>query len=84
MKNWHAPDAMQRTTFEKIGHDRYFETMAFHAYKNDEFWDADVERQIAFNSPWSYSNLSDEWAANKGHWVVVEEIVSKLESGQKL
>jgi len=70
--------------YETIGCNRHFETMAFHATKDGEFWDADVERQICFDSNWAWESVEDEWKANKGHFAVVEELSKKLKSGQTL
>lgn len=84
MKDWHAPKPFSTSVFDTIGFNRYYETLAFLAYKNAEFWDADVSKQVDFDSEWSYSKLGDEWKANKGHWKVVEEIVGKLEDGEDL
>lgn len=81
MKNCIEEEINQGQKFMPIGLDRYFETMAFHAYKCNEFWDADVSRQISFDSEWSYPDLKDEWKANKGHIKVVEEIKEKMEKG---
>lgn len=68
--------------FQQIGHNRHFETMAFHAKENEEFWDADVQREVFFDSQWAWEKPEDEWAANKGHWAVVEEIKRKLGAGE--
>lgn len=67
--------------FTQIGADRYFETMAFYAHFKDEFWDADVSREINFSSPWRYSQIEDENNANYGHYVVIEEICRRLKEG---
>ena len=68
--------------FEEIGFNRYFETMAFHAEeKNGDFIDANVSRQVDFESEWAW-NLEDEWKANKGHWAVVDEIKQGLLDGK--
>jgi hypothetical protein len=84
MKDYHAPNMCNENKFEEIGFDRYYETMAFHAERRGEFWDADATRQVPFESEWAYSSISDEWRANKGHLAVVDEIVNRLESGQPL
>lgn len=67
--------------YEQVGADRYFEIMAFHAKKNREFWDADVEREIYFSSQCSWSNPDDELSANEGHYKVVDEICKRLLKG---
>jgi len=70
--------------YETIGHERHFETMAFHAKKEGKFWDADVSKQIDFKSERSYSSQDDEWKANKGHWAVVEELKTSLLATDKM
>lgn len=42
---------------EMIGLNRYYETMAFHAIANGPYIDADVGRQVYFDSPWSIDSL---------------------------
>lgn len=68
--------------FDTVGCDRYFETMAFHACRDGKFWDADVEREISFESKWEWELPDMEQQANDGHYAVVKEIVDKLESGE--
>ena len=42
-------------SFDVIGLNRYFETMAFHADKDDKrYFDADVRKQISFDSEGGY------------------------------
>ncbi len=44
--------------FERVGYERYYETMAFHAVPEDHrYSDANVQRQVYFNSPWSISEV---------------------------
>ena len=69
--------------FEPIGLDRHYETMAFHASTSDtRYHDADVTRQIYFESPWAISEVDADDQANIMHEMVVEEITGKLESGE--
>ena len=72
---------------DSIGVDRYYETMAFHAEIDGAYWDANVMRNVSFESPWSL----DEWntpdidnRANEMHEAVVAEIVEKLTAGIEL
>ncbi len=67
-----------------IGCNRYYETRAFHAKRNKAFWDADVTREVSFESEWCWSDMEDEWKANKGHHAVIEELSKKLLEGNKL
>jgi hypothetical protein len=47
-------DIHKENEFDTIGAGgRYYETMAFHAKKRDEYWDIDVSKQIYFNSEWA-------------------------------
>jgi len=68
--------------YDTIGCERYFETMAFEAKKevieDVIFWDADVSKQVNFDSPWCWSKVTDEMNAQNGHEKVVEEICDKL------
>lgn len=63
---------------DEIGCERYFETMAFEAKLNDEFLDADVSKQINFNSDWCISKPWKEKEANEMHDAVVMEISNSL------
>ena len=67
--------------FETVGNDRYFETMAFHAAFDGRYWDADVSRQVCFESPWRISEIDADDRANDQHEAVVSEISAKLHSG---
>ena len=68
-----------------IGFNRYYETMAFYAEFEGEYIEADVSREIPFNSKWFISQ--DEYVANKGsidnkandmHENVVKELYTSL------
>ena len=70
--------------FEEIGIDRYYETMAFHSKENDtRYHDADVSREIGFESPWAISELDADDRANEMHEAVVDEISNKLKDGYR-
>ncbi len=70
-------------TFTEIGLNRYFETMAFHSNPNDtRYHDADVTREVHFNSPWSISEVDADDRANKMHDEIVAEIALDLEDGK--
>jgi hypothetical protein len=69
-------------TFETIGHDRYFETMAFHAKPNDRFLDADISRQVSFESNWRIDQVDGEIEADAMHEAVVTEIMNRLANGE--
>jgi hypothetical protein len=63
---------------ETVGHARYFETMAFHAEYDGRYWDANVSREVEFDSPWSIAELDADDKANDMHEAVVEEISNKM------
>lgn len=80
--------SMTKNKWKEIGLNRYYETMAFIAKRekteHGNFWDADVGKQVYFDSPWSWSGIEDEIKAQDGHEKVVAEIVGKIERGEKL
>lgn len=59
----------------EVGAGRLFETMAFMAVEENGFWEANVSKQISFDSRWSYN---EELEANRGHYVVIKELCNKL------
>jgi hypothetical protein len=64
---------------QTIGHNRYFETMAFHAKEKDtRYNDADVTKQVSFDSKWSIDKQDADDKANEMHEAVVSEIENKL------
>lgn len=70
----------------EIGFRRYFETMAFHSYpktESDLWQDANVSRQISFESPWSIDQPWKEQEANDMHEAVVAEIAAGLFGGDR-
>lgn len=68
--------------FEPVGAERHFETMAFHADKNDNrYFDADVNKQIYFDSDWAIAEVDADDKANEMHEAVVLEITNKLLAG---
>ena len=80
---WPKDSKYYKGPFEEIGHMRYYETMAFHANKDDtRYHDIDVTRQVSFDSPWSISEVDADDKANNMHEVVVKEITNKLLEGE--
>ena len=73
----------EKGEYETIGIGRHYETMAFWAYRNGEFWDADVSKQIPFDAKWAWPNIEDEAKAQAGHETVVAEIAGKLEREER-
>jgi len=75
-------DCRNEGVFEPIECNRYYETMVFHAKRTaNRYWDADLEREVAFSSPWGISEKDAEDKANDMHEVVVDEIGRRLKSG---
>lgn len=67
-----------------LGAGRHFETMAFHADENDKrYFDADVSKQVHFDSDWAIAEVDADDKANEMHEAVVAEISAKLEKGYK-
>jgi hypothetical protein len=70
--------------FDTIGHNRYFETMAFHSNQTDtRYYDADVSKQVCFDSEWTIAEQDADDKANEMHEAVVNEITEKLLKGVK-
>lgn len=70
---------------EEVGCDRWYETMAFEAHLQDGYWDADVEKEIYFDSPWGINSKtvarygkSVDNIANDMHEAVVAELMEKI------
>ena len=74
-------DFLDETKYREIGCERHFETMAFHAKHDGRYWDADVSREVYFNSPWSINDLDADDRANDQHEAVVTEISRRLLDG---
>lgn len=65
--------------FDTVGHNRYFETMAFEAYESEPgYWDANVTKKVRFNSNWSLDRPNMENEADEMHEAVVAEITKDL------
>lgn len=78
-------DNLRGKGFVQIGLDRYYETMAFHSDPEDtRYYDADVSREVSFDSPWAISELDADDKANDMHDTVVNELVDKLKKGVEL
>jgi hypothetical protein len=67
--------------YETVGHDRHFETMAFHAAYDGRYWDADVSRQVQFKSAWMIPEVDADDQANDMHEAVVAELTANLQYG---
>jgi len=83
--NYHRPIRGEESSpIETIGHERYYETMAFGAQFDGTFWDADVTRQVDFEAPWSvrHSREHADAKANDMHEVVVAELTKRMRRGE--
>ena len=69
--------------FDTIGHNRHFETMAFHSDLTDKrYYHADVSKQVFFDSDWAIAEVDADDKANEMHEAVVLEITNKLLAGE--
>lgn len=77
--------AKEKREFQEIGaYGRMFETMAFHAKREqNRYWDADVLRQISFESEWAINHADADDEANIMHDRVVDEISEQLKGGNQ-
>lgn len=71
---------LQNCGFDTIGHLRFYETMAFEAKYEDPYWEADVSKQLSFNSEWEIDRVDrkSDKDANEMHDNVVREFVQEL------
>ena len=73
---------------EEIGCNRHYETMAFHVDKSSgEYKDADVSREVSFDSNWALKWHKDGFIdneANEMHEAVVKELSDKMSRGVEL
>lgn len=70
---------------ETIGCDRYYETMAFHAKSEGAYIEADVCRQVSFESEWSLDHWDADdidMQADAMHEAVVAEISGRIVTGK--
>ena len=72
--NGHGHEAAQT-----IGCSRYYETMAFEAIKQGNYWEANIDRDVPFTSPWAINkvNCNTDILANDMHEAVVKELCGK-------
>lgn len=62
----------------------YFETKAFYVDPKDtRYHDADVTKQVFFESKWSIDRVNADDEANDMHETVVDEISHRLSTGEK-
>lgn len=76
-------ESHEKGYFEPVGLDHYFETLAFHANQYDlRYKDADVSKQISFESNNRIYEVDADDLANVMHENAVEEITDKLLMGE--
>ena len=69
---------------EKIGCDRYYETMAFEAkLVNGKYWDADVSKEVYICSKWAINKTDMDNEANEMHEKIVNEIQKRMEDAHE-
>lgn len=77
-----TPFQKHERMFDTLGYKRYYETSAFYAERvQDRYWDADVSKEIEFESPWSISEIDADDKANDMHEEVIKELSKKLKQG---
>lgn len=79
----HYPKDWKKSKYDnQIGYERTYETMAFEAKFEDPYWEADVLKEVPFESKWALSTLERETdkEADEMHEAVVDEIIKKLSS----
>lgn len=80
--NYSTKGFPNKTEIMEIGYERYYETMAFHSNPNDGLYhDADVTKEVQFDSPWSINEAGADNEANDMHETAVAEIAENLLCG---
>lgn len=85
MEKWTGDPRQDRNVrgFETIGHERYYETMVFHAEPApSRYFDADVSREVNFAAPWCIVEIDADDKANAQHDAVVAEIEERMAAGE--
>lgn len=63
---------------ETVGHERYYETIAFHSKLNDTLYhDIDVEREASLGCEWALNEIDDN-KANDMHENAVEWVSKQM------
>ena len=67
---------------DTIGHNRYYETMAFRGHRDGVYVEAVIEQPISFVSPWSidHHNEESDSEANDMHERAVAELMTILQA----
>lgn len=71
-------DSTGKPMLDTVGHDRYYETMAFYSDTSDlKFHDIDVERQIHLDCDWALKEIDDN-KANDMHEKAVDWVSRQM------
>lgn len=67
-------------TVQEIGCSRYYETVVFEASYEKPYWEADISKELNFESNWAlnYCGRDADKKANEMHDKVVDEFVTNL------
>lgn len=78
-------DWKDENKIDTIGHERYYETMAFNAKWEEPYWEANVQEEVEFESPWSLNEKEHESdiKAQKMHELVVAELKGKIKQSKE-
>lgn len=78
-----AMSSLDGTCYDAIGHNRHFETMAFHAVWEDPYWDVDVMRQLEMPCASTLSGVqrNSDSLANEMHEAAVSQFMEALARG---
>lgn len=71
--------------WDTVGKNRFYETMVFHAMKDDMYWDADIHAgEISFESEWAVRKMkkSSDKEANDMHEAVCKEFERRMLAGE--
>jgi hypothetical protein len=72
-------------SIQELGSRRYYERMAFLSSSEDtKYWDANVQKEVFFDSDWSLGKIDDDNLVDQMHEEVVKEFWHKLESNTPL
>ena len=68
---------------KEIGCNRFYETMAFHGCDENGYVEADVGREVSFDSKWAIDHIEQmtDLEANDMHEAVVDEIAARMIKG---
>jgi hypothetical protein len=68
----------ESTDTREVGIGRYYETMAFHAAKCGEYWEANVHQQVDIEGKTAVTKARADNEANDMHEAAVKELTKRL------